>query len=440
MAERTIFSKRYLAYALGIIFFANFLNYLDRNVVSALEDQITDSLNVSSAKFGLLWTAFTLGYMFVAPFIGYFADRMHRGRLFAACILIWSAATVGSGLANDYSVLFIMRMLIGIGEAGCLIIGPTLIVDYFPRRNRGRAMSVFFLGLPLGGAAGFVAAGIIQKYFGWRWAFYIAGLPGIAVAALVFFLRQPRRGASDMTDKEATDPGHAPLPKANFKSYIDLLRTPTLTYLILAQAFAAFTLVPLVHFSVSFFEERGLTKVVATSTLGTMALVAGLLGNTLGGFLGDWGRKRHVGSYAFLTAVGFLVGIPTTIYGLHFFPGLIGYTCMFLSLTMFFMCMPLINTQMANVVNPSQRAVAYAAAIFILHFLGDTLSPWLFGMVKDSSGALFAFTFFPLSLVLASLLSYKAWRTAPADVAAVNRRVEEKRSSLPEGNAQDNTP
>src|SRR4051794_15533608 len=132
--------RRYAAlWALGVIFAANFLNYLDRQLVSALEDPLRDYFGLSGREFGLLWTLFTVGYMVCAVPVGLLADRSSRTRLFAACIVVWSVATLASGLAPSKPVLYAARVLIGVGEAGCLVVGPALISDLFAREARGRA-------------------------------------------------------------------------------------------------------------------------------------------------------------------------------------------------------------------------------------------------------------------------------------------------------------
>ena len=183
-------TKKYAKYALAIICFANFLSYLDRQLVSALEEPLTrdpemGGLGLSSTEFGFLWTLFTLGYMLCAPFIGYATDRYRRPRIFAVCIFIWSLATIASGLAQAKWVLYVSRVLIGLGEAGCLIVGSALISDLFSKEARGRALSIFYLGLPLGGTFAFVMSGLLLEYTGWRPLFFIAGLPSFLLCILI---------------------------------------------------------------------------------------------------------------------------------------------------------------------------------------------------------------------------------------------------------------
>lgn len=410
MAERPRFSSRYLAYALAVVFFANFLNYADRQVVSALEVEIKSAFAMNKAEFGMLWSAFTLGYMVFAPLIGYWAGRYRRTMLFAACVFIWSLATIGSGMATGKTALFLSRFLIGVGEAGCLVIGPTLVADYFSDRFRGRALALFFLGMPLGGTAGYLIGGLVTHYSGsWQNAFYVAGAPGLLVAILIAMLAEPPRAGSPGTGSEEHVGG--------VRSYLGLLRNKTLMLIILAQAFAVMILVPILHYSIEFFQkERGMTKVEASLALGVIGLVGGLIGSGLAGLLGDRLARRTRGAYALLAGVAYALALPAFFIGFStdsraiFLPALgVGATCLFL-------CMPAVNTQIANVVPGHQRAMAYALAVFILHFLGDMAAPPLFGKVADIYGSQQTFLVTSSTLILAATCCFLAVRTADKDI------------------------
>lgn len=414
-------------WALGVIFAANFLNYTDRQLVSALENQLTEALNLTRTQFGLLWTLFTVGYMICAVPIGLLADRYSRTRLFAACIVVWSVATIASGWAPSRQVLYVARVFIGVGEAGCLVIGPSLISDFFARVVRGRALSVFYLGMPLGGTAAFILAGLLLD-FGWRNLFYMAGVPGFLIAALVWVMPDPPRGASEGA--------HHGMQAGGVRQYLQLLKTRTLLLIILAQAFAVFILVPLIHFGVKFFEDaRGMEPKQARIALGLIALVAGALGNSFSGVVGDRLYRRLSGAYALMAGVSFLLGWPCLMLGFHaesryvFLPAI---TC---GAFFIFLCMPAVNTQIANVTSPAQRATAWALAVFVLHLLGDTAAPPLFGKVEEYlidqgiAAALArqqAFTLFSFSLVLAGLCCLLAAYTAKLDTERVARRIERR--------------
>ncbi len=405
-------TKRAATYALAVIFFANFLSYLDRQIVSALESDLRPAFGMSKEQFGLLVTAFTLGYMVFAPIVGFLTDRRRRTRIFAVCIFLWSLATLGSGLAgytNSKALLYATRFFIGIGEAGCLVIGPTLISDYFPREVRGRALSVFFLALPLGGTGGYVVGGVVAQYLGWQKAFYIAGLPGFLVAALVWMMPEPPRGGS----AGGEDHIHGLRP------YLDLLRNRTLIFIILAQAFAVIILAPLLHFGVEFFEtEHGMSKSRAALTLGSVALVAGALGNSLSGVLGDRMARKVKGAYALLAGIAFAAGLPWLLLGFTSHRMAVVLPSLTLGAFFYFLCMPAVNTQIANCVSPRQRAMAFGLAVFILHLLGDMSAPPVFGRVAEAIDSTEkTFLIFSFTLLLASACCFLAARFARGDEA-----------------------
>ena len=405
-------NKSALYFALGVIFFANFLSYLDRQIIGALEVEIRHHFSISQSEFGIVGSAFTVGYMVFAPIVGFLIARRSRPHVFALCVLIWSIATIASGYAPNLGTLIATRFFIGIGEAGCLVIGPTLISDYFPKEVRGKALSVFFLALPLGGTAGYIVGGLLSKAVGWQQAFFFAGVPGFLVAALIWRLVDPPRGG------EGADSHQAPVK--GIKPYFDLLKNRTLFLIILAQAFAVMFLQPLLLFGVGFFqEERQFTKNQATVTLGLIALVAGGLGNMLSGVLGDRLARKTKGAYALLAGIAFTLGLPFLLVGFSVpSPHLVIYLGLGLGAFCYFLCMPAVNTQIANSVAPQQRAMAYALAVFILHFLGDTGAPYVFGKVSDSIGSKQqSFVIFSFSLLLAGACCFFASRTAGKDEA-----------------------
>jgi predicted MFS family arabinose efflux permease len=409
MADRPTFSRSHLAFALGVICFANFLNYLDRQVVSALESEIRPAFAMSKPEFGTLWSAFTIGYMVFAPLVGYAAVRWRRNYIFAACVLVWSLATLGSGLADTKLELYISRFLIGVGEAGCLVIGPTLVVDLFSAGVRGRALSLFYLGMPLGGTAGYIVGGVVTEHFGgWRNAFIVAGIPGLLVAALILLLPEPPRIPAPVGTKQS---GLAP--------YRALLKNRTLMLIILAQAFAVMILVPLLHFGIAFFEqERGMSKVEATTYLGVIGLVGGVCGSVLAGLLGDRLAKRTRGAYALIAGCAYAIALPALLIGFTVRSPAGILASLLLGATCLFLCMPAVNTQIANVVRPDQRAMAYALAVFILHFLGDMAAPPAFGAAAEWLGSTGdTFVRFVGVLVLAASCCFVAARTAKHDVA-----------------------
>jgi len=435
-------TKRYTRYALAVIFFANLLSYLDRMIIGAIEKALSEEIGLTKDEFGWVASFFTIGYMVFAPIVGFMTERFKRPRIFAVCVFLWSLATLGSGFAHSKHVLYVMRFFIGIGEAGCLVIGPSLLCDYFSKEVRGKALSVFFLALPVGGTLGYIVGGILTQYFSWRHAFYFAGIPGFAIAVLIWLLIDPPRGGTEKSDQPAS-PGKDPpilgsgpagaVPAGLFQKawhavspYISLLKNQTLLLIIVAQAFAVFFLQPLMIFGVGYFQDSLLlSPVEANLTLGIIALVAGGLGNMLSGVIGDRMARRRKGAYALLAGIGFSMGFPFLAVGFLLKSPWLALPALGAGAFCYFLCMPAVNTQIANSVSFQQRAMAYALAVFILHFLGDTFAPPLFGKAVILMGNQTQKTFllFSCSLLFAGgacfLASRRAHKDEPPDAGSV---------------------
>src|SRR5258708_21254449 len=129
--------------------------------------------------------------MTASPFTGVMGDRWPRFRLVGGGVLVWSLATVLSGLASSYNHLLLARSVIGIGEAGFGVVAPTLISDLFSREKRGRMLSFFYVAIPVGSALGFLLGGYAGQHFGWRAAFFIAGTPRLLLGLLAFPMPAP---------------------------------------------------------------------------------------------------------------------------------------------------------------------------------------------------------------------------------------------------------
>src|SRR5271166_1699152 len=175
---------------LAVLAFINLFNYLDRYVVSALVESIKHSeLALSDTQLGSLMSGFLIVFTMAAPVFGVLGDLRSRPRLIAFAVGCWSAATALSGLAGSFAALFGARAAVGIGEAAYVTIAPSLLSDYYPRHQRGRVMAVFFCAIPVGSALGYVVGGLVDAHFGWRAAFFVAGVPGAALALLCLALR-----------------------------------------------------------------------------------------------------------------------------------------------------------------------------------------------------------------------------------------------------------
>src|SRR6266699_1243785 len=194
--------------ALLLLLGINLFNYIDRQVLAALEPDIRasffapDDVNAMT-KTGLLGDAFFVTYMISAPILGLLADRISRWIIVGCAVILWSLASGGSGLAATFAILFATRICVGIGEGGYGPAAPAILSDLFPIETRGRVMAIFCAAIPVGSALGYVIGGLVGAHLGWRWAFYLVAPPGLLLGLLCFWQRDPRVTAHHLVQQSA---------------------------------------------------------------------------------------------------------------------------------------------------------------------------------------------------------------------------------------------
>src|SRR5215831_16210568 len=196
-------SKTRLVFTLCVLLGINTMNFFDRQILPAVQENLRKEWGLSDSELGWLGTAFIALYAVVGLPLGRMADVGRRKWILAAGVGLWSLLTIGSGLAWSFWSLFVMRLGVGVGEASCAPTASSLIGDLVPAERRARAMSVFMIGLPLGLALSFLVSGTIAERHSWQAAFFVAGLPGLLLAAAALFIADPVRGGADPSAKSA---------------------------------------------------------------------------------------------------------------------------------------------------------------------------------------------------------------------------------------------
>ena len=246
--------------ALGVLTGVNLLNYVDRYIPAGALPLILATFGASDAKGGLLQSMFMLPYAIVSPLAGALGDRSRRFAIAGAGVLIWSAATFGSGLAPTFAILLAARIVIGVGEASYTVVTPSLLSDYYPPARRGRVLAFFYAAIPVGSAIGFAVGGVVGKHLGWRWAFYLAGVPGVVLALVLLAFRDPIRGAKDGTENAPGHPvGQGARASTGDSSWRSLAKRPSYLFNVAAQTIYTFAMGGLAAWMPTyFFRERGL--------------------------------------------------------------------------------------------------------------------------------------------------------------------------------------
>jgi MFS family permease len=276
-------------YALFILTIINLVNYLDRYIVAAALPSIQAELKINNTEAGLLGTVFIVVFMLASPLGGYLGDRMPRKYLVAGGVLLWSLATGASGLAATFTALLVARAFIGIGEAGYGAVAPSIISDLYPRTQRTRVLSFFYIAIPVGAAAGYGVGGFLSSEYSWHVAFFAGGVPGLLLAVLAFFMPEPQRGAMDGPNAQTKMPFMVGLKGlAGNKAFW----ATTVGYTLMT-----FSVGGLAFWMPSYMvKTRGMPESQAGFLFGAVTAVAGLLGTLAGGWLGDkLDRKREGG-------------------------------------------------------------------------------------------------------------------------------------------------
>ena len=386
----------------------NLLNYIDRYVVPPVFESLKRSeMHLSDAQLGLLMSAFLFVYTIAAPLFGWLGDTRRRPRALAAGVALWSAATALGGFAWSYLSLLVSRGIVGIGEAAYGTIGPSLLADYFPPRTRGRAFAVFYMAIPVGAALGFMLSGFVDHHWGWRRVFFVAGLPGLLLAALVARLREPQRGASDAVPTLSSEPEPRWTIEAAGRT---LLRNPAYVLTVLGYAAYTFALGGIAAWVPSFLERvRGLPGDVATGRFGAIVVLTGLVGTFGGGWLGDRLLARTRQAYLWLSGVATLLAAPLFYVALASPSPAMYWSAMVGAELLMFASTGPINTVIIGIVPAGIRASAMALSVFSIHILGDVPSPWLVGLISGRTSLQLAVLILPVAaLVGGAVWTYAA--------------------------------
>jgi MFS family permease len=373
--------RRSPAGTLGVLTGLNALNYLDRYVAAATLPLILAGLAISDASGGLLQSAFIFTYALACPVAGWLGDRQSRLRLAGAGVLVWSLATVGSGLAPTYALLLIARAATGVGEASYGVVTPSLLADHYPPERRARILGVFYAAIPVGTALGYIAGGTIGEAFGWRAAFLVAGVPGIALALLLLGLVEPTRGRLDPPTGEAST------PLALGPSLRGLLARRSYVRNTIAQVIYTFALGGLATWMPTYLvRERDLPLGAAASTFGLLLVVAGFAGTLIGGALSDRLATRWRGAAFAVSGWSLTTSLPFTLFAVLSPTPAVFWPAMFVTLLLLFINIGPLNAAMANVLPADLRARGFAITTMAIHLLGDAASPWLIGLASDRIG------------------------------------------------------
>jgi len=421
-------TRRAATSALALLLAINLFNYIDRYILAAIEPLVSDQFfgakdDTAMAKTGALATAFLVSYMILAPLFGWLADRFSRWKIIAFGVAVWSLASGWSGMAATFAMLLLTRVFVGVGEAAYGPAAPTIISDLYPEEKRGRMLAYFYVAIPVGSAIGYAFGGAVGAHLGWRWPFYLVTPPGLILAALCLFMRDPRgaRNRASETPKKPKIKLTDVLALFRIRSYT--LNTAAMTAMTFAMGGMSFW-VPRYLYSfraADFGGHPDLGKI--NFTFGAITATGGLLATLAGGWAGDRVRRRYPSSYFLVSAISIFLAFPAVILMLRTpFPAAWGLV--FLAIFFLFFNTGPANAALANVTPPGTRATAFALNILSIHLLGDAISPPLIGWIAGKSNMNVAFMVVSAMMVVASVFWLLGLRHLGRDTAAITASEE----------------
>ncbi len=389
-------------FALLLLTLLNFFNYVDRNVLFAVQPLIQREFKIDDAQIGFLTSAFLVWYIVGAPLIAPLADRYPRKWIMGAGAVVWSVATLLSAVTHSYNELLLRHLLVGIGEATFVVIAPAFLSDMFPETVRGRVMGLFYLSLPVGSAVGYVMGGVLGHHFGWRMPFLVGAVPGLLLALGMFYVREPARGASD----------HLP-DTVERGTILGLLHNKGYWTVSLGMAMMTFAVGGMQVWMPTFLTRvRGVPLDRANLIFGGMTVIAGTVATLFGGWLGDRLLRRTPAAYQLVSAAGMLLSIPAVV-GAIYLTGSVMYAAIMVGEFFILLNTAPLNAALVNSVSAPIRATAIAVNLFTIHLLGDAFSPTLIGYISDRTNLQMGMVAMIVAVALSGVILVYGMRFAP---------------------------
>jgi MFS family permease len=386
-------------YAMFLLLGIYIVNFLDRQVVSILAEDIKNDLHLADWQLGLMsGLAFAVFYTVLGIPIARLAERFNRPFIIGSAVAAWSGFTVMCGMAQNFVQLVLCRIGVGVGEAGCSPPAHSLIADYVPKEQRASALAFYSMGTPIGGLLGLVMGGLIADAYGWRVAFFVAGVPGILFALLAFFtLNEPRKQVA----AQAARIGAA---SANFAETMRALIVKQTFWLIaFAAAIKAFIGYGHAPFTASFFLRNHTEEVASLArsvggvlgfnlqsvgflglALGLMSGTAGAVGSILGGWIADKFGAKDLRAYMVAPALASLITIPIYITAISVDSALVALFILVINGLLGTLWYGPVYSTAQGIVPPHMRATTSAILLFVINLIGLGLGPLLVGFLSDA--------------------------------------------------------
>jgi MFS family permease len=389
--------------ALVLLTAMNFVNYLDRYILPAVQEQVKGEFHLTDSQIGSLTLWFFVAYVLSSPITGWLGDRFPRKPMIVAAALGIAAMNFFTASVHSYMSLNLRHAMLGVGEASFGIFAPALLADFYAEDRRNAVLTVFNVAIPVGAALGYLAGGVIGHSHGWRMAFIASAIPGAVIALLIlFFMREPRRDAKS----------HAKV-KVDRRSVLSLTRNGAYLSSILGYAMVTFSLGGISWWMVSFLQRmNGYSQESAGTIVGGITVVCGLGGTITGGMLAQWWSKKTDKALYFVPGISAALAVPPAV--LTFFgPKTVTLPALGVAVFLIFLGTGPVNAATLNAVPAGLRATAMAGQLFTIHVLGDAFSPKIIGIISDHSNLRYGLGATLVTMLIAAVIFFVGARFAP---------------------------
>jgi len=412
---------------------------IDQNIVRGVISPLQDEFGVGDAAIGLLLSAFILVNGVITVPAGYLADRWNRTRTVGHTMIAWSGITALNAAAPSFGALVGIRAALGFGQAITEPATASLLADYYPMHQRGRAFSVQQVMLFVGFGLGIGLGGLVGATLGWRWAFLIVGSPSVVVAFMVYRLKEPRRGMSDRLhlgivdeDDHAEEP--PPLFERGVKAFLvemvaglrDDLRTiasiTTMRYALVGVGVLLFTITAVGAWLPQFYSRQlGVAEGQAEAYVGMLVLLGGVPGVLLGGRLADHYATRVRGARMAIPAYCLLVGNALFVISYLRLGFAAAYALELVGFFVITMSIPALRAGMSDAIPANLRGAGFGAFNLVAVVCGQAAAPLVVSVLSQTFDNNLRTAFLivtPLSFVGAAIL-FRARRFLDADMQKI---------------------
>lgn len=431
---------------------------MDQSIVRGVQDLIQEEFGLSDGAIGLLASAFVFVHAVTTIPAGYLADRLLRKRVIASTIVVWTGITAITGLCQNFAQLLLVRGALGFGLGVTEPSANSLLTDYYPSHQRGRAFSIQQLMTFVGIGAGIALGGAVGNALGWRWAFVIVGLPGVITALMVVRLREPKRGHGDrlsMGIESSLDDELEPRPRlfehgvvtfANdmvrglWADVKTIMQIATLKYVLVGVGVLLFSVSGIGYWlPIYYVRFLDLTADQSDIAVGVLLILGGVAGTLVGGVLADRFQNRIKGGRVAIPAYTVMLGTIFFSIGLLPIPAGVALAVHLLSIFVFTLAIPALRAGVGDAVPAHLRGAGFAAFGLISGIFGAASAPPVIGVLSDATDLRTALLICMPIIFIGAVILNRARKHLDEDVAKVMMAVQrayQEQQALEERRAQ----